>query len=281
MQWLIDLFVALWQAIFGKPDRVSIKGRVCMPLCYIRVDGRMGMTWDYLNKASGDQEQMRWHQKQIAQDDETPACAFLLSPPQEAGMIFDPWPTVNEANLTAARDAIKALVDDGIAVFACLYTDDKAPWWCDIRANMDPWRRVNEVIGPHVNGYLLSIESNEQARSIGQLQDCIAAMEEAMPGADYYGTHLQWNKKSNLGGYRWLGGASTPFNASLILAECSWNPSAGDKQNFEAMKKEVQAIIANETVAKLCIHEYNLNPAGAVIAAQRTMLRELSPWGVG
>jgi len=280
MQWLVDLFTALWQAIFGKPDRVKIRGRVCMPLAYIKLDGTAGLTWDYLNKWPDDRRQMRAYIKSVTLPGETPAVTFLLSPPNEAGWIFKPWPQIHEPNLDTARELIKELTDDGIAVFPTLYTDDKAPWWYDIR-KVSCWARVHEVMGKHVNGYILSIETNEQANDVGQLQDCIAAMETAMPGVEYYGVHLQWNGKSHKSNYRWLGGDSTPFNANLVLAECSWHPGNGDKQGFEKMKAEVQAMIANETTAKLCLHEYNLNPAGTIMPAQRAMLRELDLWGVG
>ncbi|MDD5417152.1 MAG: hypothetical protein PHU12_04215 [Candidatus Aenigmarchaeota archaeon] len=271
-QWLVEMILRL----FGiEPDKVSIKGRVSMPLFYPKDGGGVCMTWDYLNKTEHQQDVCRWWIKHLTADGETPAIAFLLSPPQEAGTIFLPWPTVHEANLELATQAIKKCVDDGIAVFPVLYTDDKAPWWYDIRKVC--WSQVHESIGKHVNGYILSIETNEVAQSVGQIQDCIAAMEEQMPGVEYYGVHLQWNKT---GRYRWLGGDSTPFNANLILAETSWHPRDGDKAGFEKLKAETQAIIANNPNTKICLHEYNWSNS-TINEAQRAMLRELDLWGQG
>jgi len=271
-------FVNWLRSLFGnKPDRVKIKGRVCMPLFYPRDGGGVRMTWDYLNKSSQEQDECRWWIKHYTIEGETPAIAFLLTPPNEAGMIFNPWPTIDKDALETARYAIEKCVKDGIAVFPVLYTDDKPPWWYDIPINMDAWWHVHEAIGKHVNGYMLSIETNEQARDVGQIQDCIQAMREAMPDVDYYSTHLQWTGK---GAYRWLGGDTTPTNANLILVETSWPPQSGDKMGYEMLKNEVIAIAVNNPNTHICLHEYNWS-CSKVNEAQRNMLRNMNLWGVG
>jgi len=276
--WLIDI----WHWLFGKPDKMRLKDNICMPLFYSGSSGNVLNTWTYLNMSHSGQEQCRRMIKAAARSWETPAITFLLSPSNEAGGIFDePFPTINESDLEWACEAIEELVEDGIAVFPTLYTDDKLPWWYDARDHMAGWKRVHEVIGKHVNGYMLSIESEEQAASIGELQDRIQVMREVMPGVDYYGTHMHWKGKSKRSSYRWLGGSTTPENANLILAENSWHPNQGDRMGVEKLKIEAQAIIANNSGIKLVMQEYNMNPAGSIAQAQREALRELKPFGVG
>ena len=268
-EWLCQLF--------GKSERVKIKGAVCMPLFYPRDGGGHRGTWDYLNKSLKEQDECRWWIKHLTAEGETPAIAFLLTPPHQAGNIFTPWPYVNDDNIEYAREAIEKCVEDGIAVFPVLYTDDLPPWWYSIGDEITYWPHVHGVIGKHVNGYILSIETNEQARDVGTIQECIAMMESAMPDMDYYGVHMAWMGK---GRYRWMGGDTTPFNANLILAETSWHPKDGDRAGVDKCKKEVQAIIANNPGVKICLHEYNWN-CGAIHERQRAMLRTLGLWGVG
>jgi len=264
------------------PDKVKIKGRICMPLFYPIDSGGFGHTWNYLSMSENERAACRWWIKHFTAKGETPAITFLLSPPQEAGNIFVPWPVVNKPNLDRAVKIIKEeLVAEGIAPFACPYTDDKPPWWYDIGKVSGSWAEVHSAIGKHINGYILSIEADEQTRLVESLDDCIYEMRQIMPGVDYYGVHLHWHSKSKVSSYIWKGGTSTPVEANLILAETSGHPKDGDKVSIDKLRAEARAILAGNPNVKICLHEYNKKANGATANAQRDMLRQLGFWGVG
>jgi len=277
----IAVFIA-WLISFltGNPRAIQVDGNVIMPLFYIDLNGKIASTWNYLSKSKAEQQHCRNEIKRVAVDGEQPAITFLLSHAGEDGGIWSNFPVINQPNLDTAVDAIKELVNDNIAVFPCLYTDDALPRWWEIWKHVDVWKVIHENIGRYVSGYILSIETNEQVISLAQLQDCIERMKSAMPGAQYYGTHLEYNAKSGNSNYRWAGGNTTPSNANLILVEL-WQPQSGDARGVQGVKILYSDIVAHEPNMKLCIHEYTFNPPGDICRQQREYLRNRNPWGVG
>lgn len=273
-RWLMDLLGV-------EPRAIHVSGRVFMPLFYVNLSGRVDSTWDYLSKSFGEQKHCRAEIKRLAKPGEQAAIVFLLTPPDEAGLIFSPFPVLNDGNVKTAIAAIKALLKDDIAVFACLYADDRAPWWYNIYSHIEAgaWGRLHEKIGRYVTGYILSIETNEKAENVGQIERAIVSMKNAMPGAQFYGTHLQWKGKSEISNYRWQSQATTP-NCDLILWEGSWDPHDGDAIGVDGLQREYRDVYSHIFV-RLLWNEYNFNPAGETNRKQREYLREQKAWGVG
>lgn len=270
-----------------EPSAVKLGDRVFAPLAYVSPTDGMAMTWDYLNKSKSDQKYCREMILNMAQKDETPAIVFLLSPGYEAGSAFDHFPNINEANLAIVVEAIRECAWDGIAALGCWFTDDKPAnpvtregWFYQIENYQGVLQYVHARIGRYISGYCLSIESNEQCKTVSALQHYIHLMKKYM-GNKPCGTHLQWQSKG-ADGYVWNSDASTPQNADFILAEFSWHPNQGDKHGVEGIDREqplIQAACGKNI--KLLYHEYNLNPIGKLMTAQRKKLRKTGAWGVG
>lgn len=272
-RWLMELFGIDVKA-------VTLGDKVFMPLFYVTQTGGTAATWDYLNKSKDDQKYCRDMILNMCASGETPAICFLLTPPYEAGNIFTPFPEViNSENLEIAVDAMRECAWDGIAVMPCLYTDDKAPWWFDIEKHTETWNCIADKIDRYCSAYCLSIESNEQTTSIGMLQHKIAQAKECFQGKPL-GTHLQW-KGAGKSGYRWDSLASTPANADFLFVEFSWQPGQGDKKGVAGVQSEMLMIQADIPNRKLLFHEFNMNPAGEIMPAQRERMRSYQPWGVG
>ncbi|MFB1502003.1 hypothetical protein [Thiocapsa sp. N5-Cardenillas] len=266
---------------FGiEPSAVKLSDRMFAPLFYVTQTGGTAATWDYLNKSADDQRHCRETILNLCHGGETPAIVFLLTPPYEAGNIFTPFPNViNPANLDKAVDAILECLWDGIAVIPCLYTDDKMPWWYEIEKHTETWNCISDRISGYCSGICLSIESNEQTTGVGMLQHKIMQAKVCFDGLPV-GTHLCW-KGAGKSGYRWQDTASTPSNADFILVEFSWHPKDGDKKGVSAVQSEMLMIQAALPGRKLLFHEYNMNPGGEIMGAQRELLRSYKPWGVG
>ncbi len=281
--------VVAWLLTRQPPDRARIRAPVSAPLFTPQQGGpymqSVTSTWGYLAMNPKQRAEQRWWVKRWTLRNETPVMAFILTPANEAGMIFTPWPHINKENLKRACRCIEELVNDGIGVFPTLYVDDKPPWWYQIEAHVETWRRVHDVIGKHVNGYLLSIESNEQTRSVTQLQHCIHIMREAMPGVEYYGTHLQRNAKSKVSAYRWTSVQDSPANANVIFAEHSWHPMDGNNRTVTQVMTEARKMkAAVRQGQRLCFNEFNWHvndEPESMYQRQRTALRGLGEWGAG
>jgi len=270
----------------GKRDKVELKDHIFTSLFFPRpggpyVNGTVDGTWGYLNLTKNQQADCRKYIKANAADGETPAILFLLTPSAEAGMIFNPFPTVDANNLKRATEAIELLVKDGIAVFPTLYTDDQNPVWWDIEHHRIGWSTVHAAIGKHVNGYVLSIEGNERVTTLAKLEACITSMRTHLPGVDYYCAHMQFNSKSTKSSYRWNNQATVPKNIDILFVENSWPPQRGDTVGLAKAKSEYLtingAIPAN---IKRVFHEYNINPSSNVYKEQRQFLRDRQPFGV-
>jgi len=264
MCWLTD-----W--LFGsKIKAIDVTGKkLCMPLFYPKPNGTVDATWNYLSKSPADREWCRQKIKATAVSGEVPAIAFLLTPNNEGGNLFlqvSPG-AVNVANLEAAAERMKELCKDGIAVFVVLYTDDKAPRWWEISAHIPGWIIVWDKIKPYVTGCILSIESTEKGNYL-KVQDGIAKMQAAMPGAQLYGTHQQWHTN-------WYSAGDTPANATVLLCETSNKPS--DNPGMNLLKANVNGMIAAAGAGRLVIHEYFFYPT----VEQREWLRGQGLKGVG
>lgn len=280
MNWLTGLWNWFLSLLGGGGNSpVKIGDHCYMPLFYRNLTGAIDMTWNYLSKSDPEKLHLRNHIKANAASGETPAIAFCLTPQNINGrLVDDKMLAVTDGMLGYLTAKCKELVQDGIAVFPCLYVDDLVPRWWQIENHVGIWKRIHGRISKYVTGYILSIESNEYANNVEQLRGCIAVMRAAMPGVDYYGTHLQF--RANNGRYQWQGGASTPSNANIILVEYSWNPHKGDVAGVAGLHKEFAAIMAAEPVLKMVHHEFNVNFDSAIGKAQTEMLRERGAWGV-
>jgi hypothetical protein len=283
-----DFFERLWAWILslfgGEPKAIRITGKtLCMPLFYPRHGGGVDGTWNYLSKSPAAQKYCREQVKAVAVRGEQPAITFLLAPSNEAGNIWAPFPNLDPAAVARAKAAIRELVEDGIAVLVTLYNDDPSgsmPRWWEIDRYVSVWAQLWLEIRRYVSGCILSIESNEHTSNVKQLQHCIYCMAQAMPGAEAYGTHLQW-KGGGQGGYRWNSAAATPNNATILLVENSWQPQAGDRVGVSGVRREWDEVRAAVPLAKVIWHEFNYNPRGPVDQAQRAFFRSRDQWGVG
>lgn len=280
MNWLIDFVRRVWNAIFGGGNSpVKIGDHCFMPLFYRNLTGGIDMTWNYLSKSDSEKQHLRNYIKANSTSDETPTIAFCLTPQSiNGGLVDDKMLAVTDGMLDYLEAKCKELVKDGVAVFPCLYVDDLVPRWYFIEQHQAIWRRIHDRIKNYVTGYILSIETNEEANNVGQLQGCIEVMRVAMPDAAFYGTHLQF--RANNGRYTWQGGASTPQNANIILVEYSWNPHRGDAAGVDGLQREFAAIMGASPNLKMVHHEYNVQFDSAVGNAQREMLRAWGAWGV-
>lgn len=277
MQELIwELLDWLKQKI-GMRNAVDASGKLFMPLFYNGATG-LRSTWNYLSQSDEDRKAFRDYVKLNAASGETPAICFLLTPFDEGGAILSNDMIVNGGMLKKAVVKIKELVKDGIAVFACNYTDDANPRWWMISSHVPAWRTVHDAIGRYVSGYCLSIETNEHANNKNHIEGCIEVMRSVMPGAQHYTTHLQW--KSDNGKFCWRGESSRPQNITCLLVENSWQPQRGDTANVGGLEREFNEIERADGRIKKIWHEFNINPA-QIMQKQRDLLRSKNPFGVG
>lgn len=267
----------------GGAKAVDIKGKLFSP-CFLRdADNDVVGCWEYLSREPKHQAAYRAWLKSHAVKGETPALAICLSPSDVAGGIWRRFPDeFDEPKLAAAIEALKAMCADGIAVLATLYVDDNEPRWWEIGSHRAGWAKLHERIGRYVSAYLLSIETNERTghHDRGRIEAAIAVMREAMPGAQAYGTHLQF-----LGGtYRWDAAVWTPRNADLVLVEAPWDPHQGDAKGTGGIRDMMDHMGAAGLVGqygRLVMQEYNLNAGGRIEAEQRAYLRGCGLKGVG
>ena len=271
----------LWDWILSFFDKPVRLGAHCfMPLFLRGLANNVVSTWTYLALPKAEQKYMREQVKNGALKGETPAITFLLTPSADTGgLIGDAMLGITDSSLDRLEAECKALTRNGIAVFLCLYTDDKIPRWWQIERDAGIWYRVHQRVQKYVTGVILSGETNEEARTLSQIDRCLGVMRQIFSGVDFYGCHLQW--RASNGQYQWHGGASTPANANIILVEFSWEPKNGDAAGVLRVKDEYAAINAAETRCKLVLHEFNLNPDGAIAQEQRAYLRQQGAWGVG
>ena len=237
-------------------------------------------TWCYLNKSEAGKKKCREQIKAVTKSGEIPAITFLIAV-GDCGGPLGGFPNVTDDQINQAKEMIKVLVKEGIAVFPCLYVDDPSgscPRWPDIEKHMTIWTRIHNGIGRYVTGYVLSIESNELANNAEQLRGCINVIRVAMPGVDYYGTHMAFGSS---GRYSWTGGSSTPSNADFILLEAPWHPNQGDAQGLRGIQNLYNNVKPRVGGLRLIWHEYNLNPSGNIIIQQREWLKTKGEWGVG
>ena len=286
---------------WSEPSAIKINKPVSMPLFYdnggvrsasdsfmqeryfskrnITTRGLDG-TWNYLSKSEAGRKKCREQIKAATKSGEIPAITFLISRNGESGPLGS-FPNVTDDQINQAKELIKELVKDGIAVFPCLYVDDPSgsmPRWTEIEKHAPSWARVHNGIGKYVTGYVLSIESNELANNAEQIRGCINVIRVYMPGVDYYGTHLMWGAS---GRYTWTGGSSTPSNADFILLEAPWHPNQGDAQGLRGIQNLYNNVKPRVGGLRLIWHEYNLNPGGTIIQQQREWLKTKDEWGVG
>lgn len=261
----------------GMRNAVDASGKLFIPLFFNGASG-LCSTWPYLAMGDADRQAFRDYVKREAKSGETPAICFLLTPHKEGGYILSDDMIVNPMRVKAATEKIKELVREGIAVFCCLYTDDDNPRWWLISDHVPAWKAVHKAFGRYVSGYCLSIETNEYAKSVGQLEGCIDVMRAAMPDAQHYTTHLQW--KSDNGKFCWRGESSRPQNITCLLVENSWQPQRGDTVNVGGLEREFNEIERADGRIKKIWHEFNINPA-QIMQKQRDLLRSKNPFGVG
>lgn len=285
----MNFFKKIWEwikSLFGgngnKIKKVEIGNRIFAPLFLRNLSGGVIATWAYMSQNDSERKNIRNQIKSKAVSGETPAITFILTPYNENGhTIPDDMSNVSDNALNTIRAMCEELVKDDIAIFLCLYVDDHVPFWMEIGKNnhIEIWKKVHNKVGDIINGYLLSIETNEKATSKGHIEGCINVMRNAMPGADYYSTHLQWI--ANNGRYSWIGGNTTPNNINLVWVEYSWDPRNGDAVGVEKMKNEYGAINHNNQNINLVHQEYNLNSGSATEGLQRAYLRSQRAWGIG
>jgi hypothetical protein len=277
MNWLTKIWNWVLSLFDIKPGPVKIGDRCYMPLFpWDKTYGIM-MTWDYLAWSDAKKKVCRDAIKAGATSSETPAITMCLTPAGcTGGMIDDKMTAITDTMLDLLEKKVVDLVKDGIAVFPCLYVDDATPRWFEIEKHQAIWKRVHGRIGRYVTGYILSIETNEQASNVGHLQGCINVMRECMPGADFYGTHLQWKSR---GRYSWTGGSSTPSNANIILVETPNNPHNGDAYGVAGVIRDYNEIKTACPALKFVMHEFNVNSNSGVGKAQTEALRNVGAWG--
>jgi hypothetical protein len=282
MNWLTDLWNWFLSLLGGDPvvtRPIEIIGHCFMPLFLRDLAGRIVMTWNYLSMSDAEKQNVRRQIKSGAKSGETPAICFCLSPANiNGGLLPDSMSGITDAALDVLEAKCKELVADGIAVFLCLYVDDALPRWMEIEKHRAIWTRIHGRIAKYVTGYILSIETNEYANNLGQIEGCLTVIQSAMPDVYFYGTHLQWT--ANNGRYQWRGISSVPKNANIILAEYSYDPHQGDAIGIETFKNQCLAIQNANPGVKIVHHEYNVNAGSAKMEAQRAFLREAGVWGV-
>jgi len=282
---MIDIVQAIidWiKSLFGcdpAPERIKISGHCFMPL-FVSENGRPRGTWEYLSLDESLRNNTRAQIKAGVGEGETPAICFCLTPSGvSGGLIDDKMLAVTDDALAVLETKILELIDDGIAIFGCLYTDGGRPAWQSIAAHRSVWRRVHTKIGHLVTGWILSIETNEAAPNVEQIRAGMADMRDMLPGADYYGTHLQW--KAYNGKYVWNSAASTPRGADVILAEASWDPNKGDIAGVAGLARENGEMVRAGLGCLIVWHEYNITPWSKVGQEQRAYLRGQNVWGRG
>jgi len=273
------------KSLFNKDElyAIKIKNSVSMPLFYKNQEvAKIDSTWNYNAKNDSERKALIKYIKSMQKSNETSAITFCLTPSDVSGGLIDnKMENINETVLNKLVENMKELVRAGIAIFPCLYVDDCAPRWYNIKEHTAIWSKIHEKIRNYVTGYILSIETNEEAKSLSQIEDCIYTMRITMPGVDYYGTHLQWH--SNNGKYSWIGSTnhSTPKNVNVLLVETSWDPRKGNAVGLQGLKNEYLAIKQREPNLNLIIFEYNMDPEGNIYKEQREWLRTQNPFGVG
>ena len=282
MDWLMDIINWLLSLIGIGPvvwKPVTIGSHCYMPLFVPGMNGGIKMSWDYLSYSSDEKKHFRNHIKADAASGETPAICFCLTPRNvNGGLLENNMLAVGDDALSVLESRCQELVKAGIAVFPCLYVDDSVPRWWEIEKHIGIWIRISNQIKKYITGVILSIESNEMANNVGQLEGCINVMRNVFPEMEYYGTHLQFRSG---GKYSWTGGNSTPKNANIILAEYSWNPHNGDTVGLDKFKNEYYAIQRANPTLNWISHEYNVNSESTVAKMQRQFLRDQNAWGIG
>lgn len=293
--WLIELFETIWNWITGgggggdAPIRIMGK-KLCMPLFYPKLNGDINGTWNYFALSAEERQRCRDKIKSMAKGGEVPCLTALLTPNECTGGLWESFPTINQAGLSRVQSICQETVEDGVAIGVTLYVDDPSgsmpKWWEITNATYQAaWSQVWNEIKPHVSFVTLSIETNEKASSVGQIQHCIMLMQNAMPGAQVYGTHMAING-AGLDGYRWNTASATPFNAGIILVENSWTISngdqgMGDRQGVTGATKDWNMLATMVTASRVVMHEGNLHPTSTVCEAQRNFYRSKGAWGVG
>jgi hypothetical protein len=238
-------------------------------------------TWNYLSKSDAGRKKCRDDIKSNTKSGEIPAICFMISTEGCAGPLSG-FPNVTDDQIAQAKAMIKEALEDGLAIFPCLYVDDPSgsiPVWTKIEQHMAVWTRIHNGIGRYVTGYALSIESNELANNAEQIRGCINVIRVAMPGVAFYGTHMMFGQTSSR--YSWIGGSSTPSNADFILLEAPWHPNQGDAQGMSGIQNLYNTLKPKTGALKLIWHEYNLNPNGNMNHQQRDWLKTKGEWGVG
>lgn len=272
LNWILSLFSGGGSA--GKP--IEIGAHVFMPLFYRNLRGGIDGTWNYLSKSDPEKLHLRKHLMENAQPGETPAITFILTPQAEnGGLVDDKMLAVTDGMLDYLEAKCKELIEDGIAIFLCLYVDDKSPRWYEIEKHMAIWTRIHGRVGKYITGAILSIETNEKANNKAQIEGCINVMRAVMPGLAWYGTHLTWRSG---GAYSWNTG-NAPANASIILMETSNDPHRDVPPKF--VIDEYYEVKNSNPGLRFVVHESNLNVGSQNQLAARAALRNAGAWGVG
>ncbi len=270
--------VVTWLLLqFGLARPIRIKERCFMPLFIRMPAGHVVATWDYLALSRRSQECVREYIVAAAQPDETPAITFCLTPHHvTGGLIPDDMTGIDDDQLARLDKACFDLIAAGIAVFPCLYVDDHAPRWFEIGTHGAAWGQLRSTLQRYATGYILSIETNERAISGAHIDACVDGMRRFFPGAEFYGTHLQYRAE---GRYSW-NVATTPAVCNLILMETSNNPHK-DVAPAAVMREWQEVTRAIPGAVKIVCHEYNLNVDSENHSATRAALRAAGAWGVG
>ncbi|MDD5110854.1 MAG: hypothetical protein PHI63_06640 [Patescibacteria group bacterium] len=291
---IVEFFKSIWEWIFGgggndEPIRIMGK-KLCMPLFYPMLNGHINGTWNYFALDDAERQRCRDKIKSMSKGGEVPALTALLTPNECTGGLWTTFPTINAAGLDRVKSICRETVEDGVAIGVTLYNDDPGPrdpkWWEITNTTYQAaWAMVWEQIKNFVSFVTLSIESNEKTTSVGMLQHAIHLMEQAMPGAQAYGTHMAINGRG-LNGYCWNKGANTPANASIILVENSWTISngdqgMGDRQGVAGAQRDWDALMNLAEASRCVMHEGNLHPESDICEAQRDFYRSRNAWGVG
>ncbi len=279
MNILEKLIVYLLKCLFGiyKPIKIG-NNKIYCPLFY-NYNGRLEATWDILNKDKQEIKFVSEYIKSGCPKGFQPSITFLLSPADEAGNITDKnLVMINNDNLNKAIEKIQYFLDNGIAIFPCLYTDDKSPDWRDIGKHINIWKTIHNKIKDYVSGYLLSIESNERFRNINILKDCLITMKSHLTDVEIYTTHLQYNSTD----YRWLTENQLFNELEYIFVETSWQPTQGNNIDINRFSAEIDNMINNNKSKKLVIMEYNTDLYSEKAKQQRMyLINKTSLGGIG
>lgn len=269
MDIIKSLFFYILRKLFNIYTPITIgDNKIYCPLFY-NYNGKLETTWDILNKDKNEIKFIVEFIKSTCPRYYQPAITFLLSPADEAGNITDKnLVMINNDNLNKAIEKMKYFIDNNIAVFPCLYTDDKNPDWRDIEKHINIWKTIHNKIKDCVSGYLLSIESNERFRDIKVLKDAFIVMKSMLSGVEIYSTHLQYNSSD----YRWVTEGNLFAELKYIFVETSWQPTAGNSIDIDKFKSEIDAIVTNNPSKKLVIIEYNTDVVGHKANEQRMYL---------